>query len=143
MDQEASAIIAALVASIQLEHPDAVPFAITQRKLDTAPLVRLSWNADHDRVTIHQLKPFDAKSLRWGDRARLACSATGRYLGEFDGKHLALFVSAMDNSLNVGEIDLTPTEGPHPTLPVPTDRELEAAANGLRAAGALRDLTTT
>lgn len=133
MDQEALAIIAALVAKMK---PSGGAHVITQQEQDAAPPIRLEWNAGHDRVTILQARPFNAKSLRWGDRVRLDCSATGRYLGEFDGRHLALWVSAQDNSLNVGVIDPAPTETPHPTLPVPTDRELEAAVNGLRARGA-------
>lgn len=64
---------------------------------------------------------------RFGDRVRSHVGATGRYLR--DG--LMLYVSAMDNDLVV-----TPAgDGePHPDLPVPTTRELEAACAGLRYA---------
>lgn len=70
---------------------------------------------------------------KWGDRVRVRCGATGRYLG--DG--LALVVSAQDNDLLI-DVVVHPAaphyEPPHPTLPVPTDRELSAAACGLRYA---------
>jgi hypothetical protein len=69
--------------------------------------------------------------LKFGDRVRTSCTATGRYLGKFGGKELALFVSAMDNSVCVDVVDRD-GDPPHPGLPVPTDRELEAAANGIR-----------
>jgi hypothetical protein len=67
----------------------------------------------------------------WGDRVRTACAATGRYLGEFEGRHLALFVSAMDSSLCV---DLVDEKGDPPSgkLPVPTDCEIEAAHFGIQ-----------
>lgn len=72
-----------------------------------------------------------SRPLRWGDRVRTMCSATGRYLGVFEGHELALFVSAMDNSVCIDRVNRG-GEPPHPDLPVPTSRELEAACNGLR-----------
>ncbi len=70
---------------------------------------------------------------RFGDRVRVRCGATGRYL--HDG--VALYVSAQDNDLVVTEVadpDAPGYQPPHPTLPAPTDRELSAAAAGMRYA---------
>lgn len=66
-------------------------------------------------------------SPRFGDRVRVKCTATGRYLQ--DG--LALVVSAQDNDLFVDEVD---PDGPppHPSLPVPSDDALHGACAGLR-----------
>lgn len=64
---------------------------------------------------------------RFGDRVRTRSGATGRYLQ--DG--LALYVSAMDNSLVVAEHD-PDGDPPHPTLPAPSDEAIEAAAAGLQ-----------
>lgn len=59
---------------------------------------------------------------RHGERVRVRCSATGRAIGWND---LALVVSASDNDLFLDVIDTT--RQAHPTLPVPSDRELMAA----------------
>jgi hypothetical protein len=75
-------------------------------------------------------KPKPAPTPRFGDRVRVRCGATGRALGMDD---LALFVSAMDNSLNLDQIN-PDGEPPHPSLPVPTDSALEAACGALRYA---------
>ena len=66
----------------------------------------------------------------FGQVVRTRCTATGRYIGRYGGKNLALFVSAMDNELCVDDVD--PDGEPHPGLPTPTDRELQAASAGLR-----------
>lgn len=68
--------------------------------------------------------------LQFGQRVRVCCSATGRYLGSYGGEDLALFVSAQDNDLCVDIVD--PSREPHPSLPVPTDRQLSAAGAGIR-----------
>lgn len=61
---------------------------------------------------------------RFGDRVRVRCTATGRYLR--DG--LALFVSAMSNELCIDRV----AEGePHPTLPVPSDDAIAGAFEAL------------
>jgi hypothetical protein len=64
---------------------------------------------------------------RFGDRVRVSCGATGRALGVDD---LALFVSCMDNDTCIDTIR-TDGDPPHPTLPVPTDDELSACAQGI------------
>lgn len=74
------------------------------------------------------------KQLAYGDRVRLRCSATGRYLGTFNDIKLGLFISAMDNSYNIDEVKETGND-PHPTLPVPSDDALDAAHAALRYIG--------
>lgn len=69
-------------------------------------------------------------ALRFGQDVRTRCTATGRYIGWYGGQHLALFISAQDNDLCVDTVDRSGQ--PHPSLPVPTDRELCAAAVGIR-----------
>jgi hypothetical protein len=69
-----------------------------------------------------------ADSPAFGDRVRTRCTATGRCIGWYDGEHWALYVSAMDNSLN---LDRVADGEPHPDLPVPSDEALAAAAAGL------------
>lgn len=69
--------------------------------------------------------------LRYGDRVRVACGATGRYLGTFKGHELALFVSAMDNSVCIDEVRRD-GDPPHPDLLAPSGSELQAACDGLR-----------
>lgn len=64
----------------------------------------------------------------FGDRVRVRCGATGRYL--LGG--LALAVCAQDNDLLIDHVD--PDGDPHPTLPVPSDDAL---------AGAFAALTTS
>jgi len=67
-------------------------------------------------------------SPHFGDRVRVHCGATGRYLG--DG--LALYVSAQDNDLVIDRVATNPdAPAPHSTLPAPTDRELSAALAAL------------
>ena len=61
------------------------------------------------------------KNLAFGDLCRARCSAPARYLGE----GLCLFVSAQDNDLCVDHVSDKPYVG---ELPLPTDRELCAAA---------------
>lgn len=63
---------------------------------------------------------------KFGDRVRVQCSATGRYVS--DG--WALVVSAQDNELF---LDRAVAGEPHPTLPAPSDDALDAAAAGYRA----------
>jgi hypothetical protein len=64
----------------------------------------------------------DVADPRHGDRVRVQCGATGRYLG----KGLALVVS-MGNDLFVDRVDLDGAP-PHPTLPVPSCDALAGAA---------------
>lgn len=71
-------------------------------------------------------------ALMFGDRVRMQCTATGRYLGTHDGKALALGVSAQDNDLFIDEVNLTTGDSPSATLPVPSDGQLIAAAAGVR-----------
>lgn len=71
----------------------------------------------------------------YGDRVRVKCSATGRYIGD----RLALVVSAMSNELFVDEIAGPDGAPPNPTLPVPSDEAVmaaEAMQNYLRIRGA-------
>jgi hypothetical protein len=63
---------------------------------------------------------------RLGDRVRVRCGATGRYLTN----GLALYVSVQDNELGIDEIN-SDGVAPHPTLSVPTDDELRGALAGL------------
>lgn len=72
-------------------------------------------------------------SPRFGDRVRVRCGATGRYLT--DG--LALVVSAQDNDLFIDRVK-PDGDPPHPTLPAPTDGELSAAGAALRYASHTR-----
>lgn len=133
-------VIAALVARLQLEGVP-VPFTLTSREVASAPPIRLAWNQTTTRLTIDQDKPFNPADLKWGERVVCSCTATGLYLGEFDGHHLALFVSAMDNSINIDTVQPEPTSMPSPDLPVPTARELEAATTGLSRGGAKKTWT--
>ena len=64
----------------------------------------------------------------FGDRVRVKCGATGRYLGTYLGAELALAISAMDNDFL---IDSVADGDPHPTLPVPSDDALRAAAEAI------------
>lgn len=66
--------------------------------------------------------PADTPAPKYGDRVRVKCTATGRYLR--DG--LALVVSASSNDLFVDT--LHKVQDPHPTLPVPSDDALEGAS---------------
>jgi len=70
---------------------------------------------------------------KYGDRVRVKCGATGRYLGAYTGHtDLALFVSAQDNGLCIDAVDFdqTPADG----LPVPSDHALAGCAEGIRYA---------
>jgi hypothetical protein len=67
--------------------------------------------------------------MKHGDPVRVRCSATGRYIGNFEGFDLGLFVSAMDNSFTIDLVD--PDGTPHEGLPLPSDDALEAVATGL------------
>lgn len=64
----------------------------------------------------------------YGDRVRVKCGATGRYLDY----GLALVVSAQDNDLFIDGVKEQQDPPPHPTLPVPNDDELRGAIVGLR-----------
>jgi hypothetical protein len=61
---------------------------------------------------------------RYGDRVRVKCGATGRYVGY----GLALVVSAQDNDLFLDEA--TSIAG-HPTLPAPSNEALAGAYEAL------------
>lgn len=76
--------------------------------------------------------------LEYGQRVRVACGATGRYLS--DG--LALVVSSMCNDLFVDRVNPDDTYLPHPTLPVPSDDALAGAAEALSYAS-LHPLATS
>lgn len=69
-------------------------------------------------------------SPKFGDRVRVRCGATGRYVSG----GLALVVSAQDNDLLIDRFDPDPIDPPHATLPVPSDDAL---------AGAFAALTTS
>jgi hypothetical protein len=76
----------------------------------------------------------------FGDRVRVRCGATGRYLDY----GLALVVSMQDNDLFIDKIREDAGIPPHPTLPVPTDEAMSGAIVGLRrAASALRSPEAT
>jgi hypothetical protein len=62
--------------------------------------------------------------LKFGDRVRVKCGATGRYLGRYG---LALVVSTQDHDLFVDYVD-PDGEPPHPTLPVPSSDALSGAS---------------
>jgi len=71
-----------------------------------------------------------AVTYRYGDRVRLAIGLTGRYIDY----GIADAISAQDNEPMLGRVAPNSPDGepPHPTLPVPTDRELLAAAEAFR-----------
>jgi len=75
---------------------------------------------------------------RFGDRVRTRSGATGRYMQ--DG--LAVYVSAMDNGLEIAEYD-PDGEPPHPTLPVADDEAVRAAAAAWRYAKSVLRAPTT
>lgn len=64
-------------------------------------------------------------SFRFGQRVRVQCGATGRYVQD----DLALVISAQDNELLMDRVD--GTGEPHPTLRVPSDDALHGAAEAL------------
>ena len=64
-DPQAVAIIAALTQRLAQITPNSIPLALTRAELEAAPAVRLSWNADRDRLTIHQDKPFSRREVTW------------------------------------------------------------------------------
>lgn len=74
-------------------------------------------------------EPAGTTASYYGDRVRVACGATGRYLT----RGWALVVSVQDNDLFMDRVN-SGGEAPHATLPVPTDRELSAAMAAMRAA---------
>lgn len=63
-----------------------------------------------------------------GARVAGEFGSTGRYLGH----GMALIISAQDNGLMLVNADLIRT--PHPTLPVPTDREVDGVQQALQYA---------
>ena len=71
----------------------------------------------------------DVRPPAYGELARTRCTATGLSLGGLDA--LVLYVSAQDNDFGIDEWD-PDGDAPHPDLPVPTRRELAAAATALR-----------
>lgn len=71
----------------------------------------------------------DGSPLEWGDRARVACGATGRYVGSHHGVDWVLWVSAQDNDLMLTPLD--PAGEPQPSLPVPSDDACAGAAAAL------------
>jgi len=64
-------------------------------------------------------------SFRFGQRVRVACGATGRYVQD----DLALVISCQDGELLLDQVD--GTKEPHPMLPVPSDDALAGAAEAL------------
>lgn len=64
---------------------------------------------------------------RFGNRVRVKCGATGRYVG----LGCALVVSVGNNDLFLDAVNPA-GEPPHPSLPVPTDQEIAGAAAALR-----------
>lgn len=64
----------------------------------------------------------------FGDRVRVRCGATGRYLG----RGLALVVSAQEGDLFVDRVN-PDGDPPHPTLPVPSNDAMAGASAVLRS----------
>ena len=80
------------------------------------------------------MKREDFKDTKYGDRVKVRCGATGRYIGWFFDRPWALWVSATDNSLVTDSSVSLDEPNASPNLPVPSDPELSAAYSALSAA---------